>query len=201
MPIRRHVLLLPLLAAACANREEPSAPLGPIGYRFLTPLPLNVAALEIREGGPPPVPGDIGASLSPSPAEAVRIMARDRLSAVGTEGRAVFTVTRAALTRGPGDAMLCVVGCRLEILAETGARLGFVEAEARASVSGADATRPQAAGRLLRRAMDQLNVEFEFQLRRNLRDWLVTVPPGTPGSAGVPAPPAGGVTVEELPRS
>ena len=207
MPIvrRRHVLLLPplLLATACAGqREPPPAPLAPIGYRYLTPLPLNVAALEIREEDPPPLPGDIGPRLSSSPAEAVRIMARDRLSAVGTEGRAVFTVTRAALTRGPGEALACVVGCRLEILSDAGARLGFVEAEARAAASGAEAARFQAAERLLRRAMDQLNVEFEFQLRRNLRDWLVAMPPGTPGEgAGVPAPSPGGVTVEELPRS
>jgi hypothetical protein len=200
MPNRRHVLLLPLLAPACAPREAPPvAPPAPIGYRHLLPLPLNVAALEILEADPPPPPGDVGAALSPRPAEAVRIMARDRLSAVGTQGRAVFAVTRAGIARGPGEALTCLVGCRLDILSPPGARLGFIEAEAHAAATGAEAARPWAAERLLRTAMDQLNVEFEFQLRRNLRDWLVAVPPGTWG--GVPAPPPGGVTREDLPRS
>lgn len=200
MPRRRHVLLLPLLAAACTAAEEPAAPLMPVGYSFLTPLPLNVASLDILEGDPPPLPGDAGAGISPRPAEAVRIMARDRLSAVGTQGRAVFSVTRAGITRGPGETLHCVVACRLEILSPAGARLGFVEAEARASASGTEARRAAAADRLLRSAMDRLNVEFEFQLRRNLRDWLVSVPPGTTGG-GVPAPPRGGVIREDLPRS
>jgi hypothetical protein len=203
---RRAMLLLPLAATACAAREEAAPPLlppGPIGYRYLTPLPLNVALIEIGEGDPPqpPPPGDLGATLSPRPAEAVRIMARDRLSAVGTTGRAVFGVTRAELTRAPGGAvaLACALGCRLEILSAEGGRLGFVEAEARAAVSGAEATRAGAADRLLRRTMDGLNVEFEFQTRRNLRDWLVAVAPGTRGA--VPAPPPGGVTREDLPRS
>ena len=66
-------------------------------------------------------------------------------------------------------------------------------------VSGADASRPRAAEALLRNAMDDLNVEFEFQLRRVLRDWLVQVAPGADGT--LPAPPPAGVTREELPRS
>ncbi len=207
MPRRRilaGLALCGMAAAACARDPGAEAgPLRPIGYAYLTPLPLNVAALEIAPGDPPPVPGDIGRRLSPDPAEAVRIMGRDRLSAVGTTGRAVFAPTRAALIP-TGSGLTCTVGCRLEILAEvTGARLGFVTADARATATGAEASRPQAAERLLRQAMDALNVEFEFQLRRALRDWLVAVPPGTPGggAGGVPAPPAGGVAREDLPRS
>jgi hypothetical protein len=208
---RRASLLLPFAAAAvasaCATREEaapPQPPPGPIGYRYLTPLPLNVASLEISEADPPrpPPPGDVGSTLSPRPAEAVRIMARDRLSAVGSSGRAAFAVTRAEVTRAPGGgetALACALACRLEILSAEGGRLGFVEAKARAAVSGAEAARAGAADRLLRRTMDGLNVEFEFQARRALRDWLVAVAPGSQGA--MPAPPPGGVTREDLPRS
>jgi hypothetical protein len=195
MPTRRAALLLPLLAAACAGRQEPAfVPPGPMRFSHLTPLPLNVAAIEVAEASPPPQIGDVGARLSPMPAEAVRIMGRDRLLAVGASGEGRFAVTHAALVQGR-DSLTCLVGCRLEILSAEGQRMGFVEAQSRRAVSGTDAGRPRAAEALLRNAMDDLNVEFEFQLRRALREWLVEVTPGADGTL-----PAAGVTVEELPK-
>lgn len=198
-PPRRALLALPalLLPAACGSRQAPEAPLQPVSYGYLTPLPLQVAVLTIDPASPPTPPGDIGALLSPSPAEAVRIMARDRVSAVGSAGTARFRVTQASLLR-TGGAMTCQLACRLEVTGAEPGRGGFVEAAARASVSGADAARVQAAERLLRRTMDGLNVEFEFQAKRNLRDWLVPVAPGSRGA--LPAPAAGEVAREELPR-
>jgi hypothetical protein len=196
---RRGLLLLPAGLAACSS-TPPEPPLRPIGYDYLLPLPLQVASLQIEPGGPPPPPGDIGASLPTPPAEAVRIMARDRLSAVGTAGgTATFRVTQASLVR-QGSGFTCQLACRLEV--ETGTEeggRGFAEASARAVVGGAEAGRPQAADRLLRRAMDGLNVEFEYQVKRNLRRWLVTVAPGSRGA--LPAPPAGEVAREDLPAT
>ena len=165
-------------------------PLRPLSFSHLIPLALNVATVEVTPSGPVPPPGDIGGQTQPTPTEAVRRIAQDRLSAVGTTGRAVFTVSVASLARDRAG-IACLVGCRLEILSAEGDRLGFLQAEARHAATGPDATRPGAADLLLRRAMDDLNVEFEFQLRRNLRDWLVT--------ATLPAAP-GGVIREDLPR-
>lgn len=195
---RRGLLLLPLLAAACAGRQEPvPIPPGPLSYRHLTPLPLNVADIEIPEEAPPSPPGDIGAGLAPSAAEAVRVMARDRLLAVGSTGQGRFSVTQAQLV-ATRDSLACLLACRLEILSPLGSRLGFVEAESRRSVSGPEATRPRAPDALLRRAMDDLNVEFEFQLRRSLRDWLAPVAPGPDGGMAAPGPE--GVVREDLPQ-
>ena len=194
---RRQALLLPLALAACATPEPAVVPPGPMRFNYLTPLALNVAAIEVAGGNPPPQPGDIGPRLLPSPAEAVRIMGQDRLVALGTTGTAQFVVTQAAMLRS-GDGLTCLVGCRLDILSATGERLGFVEAQSRRAVSGADASRPRAEDALLRSAMDDLNVEFEFQLRRALKDWLVRVTPGEEGT--IPAPAPGGVTIEELPK-
>jgi hypothetical protein len=194
---RRAVVFLPL-AASCARREPPAPPpLAPMSWAHLTPLPLDVAVVEVVPISPPPPPGDIGALLTPSPADAVRGMARDRLSALGTSGQAVFTVTAASVVR-ERRALRCALGCRLEVGGKGGggteAGPGFIEAMAQRGVSGADAAQPRAADLLLRRAMDDLNVEFEFQLRRNLRRWMV---PATPAGAAV-APPVGR---EELPSS
>ncbi|TCZ64010.1 hypothetical protein [Roseicella aquatilis] len=198
MPSRRAVLLLPVLAAACETAPEPAVVLaGPMRFDYLTPLPLNVASIEVGRDTPPPMGGDVGARLSPGPAEAVRIMARDRLIAVGTTGTARVTVTQSALVPGR-DSLTCLLGCRLDILSAEGERLGFVEAQSRRVVTGPDAARPRAAEALLRQTMDDLNVEFEFQLRRALKDWLVQAPPGQDGTLAAPPPAA--VEMEDLPR-
>ncbi|MFC7476397.1 hypothetical protein ACFQS7_18670 [Dankookia sp. GCM10030260] len=198
MPNRRALLLLPLAVAACSTPDPAYVPPGPMRFNHLTPLSLNVAAIEVAPGGPPSQSGDIGARLLPSPVEAVRTMAQDRLIAVGTTGEARFVVTQAAMVQGR-DSLTCLVGCRLEILSAEGQRLGFVEAQSRRAVSGTDAGRPRAAEALLRQAMDDLNVEFEFQLRRALKDWLVRLTPGPDGS--LPEAPPAGVTVEQLPKT
>jgi len=201
MPMRRSLLVLPLLPAlaGCSSDDEPpvALPPGPMGFKHLTPLPLNVASIEISQAAPVAMAGDIGGRLSPTPAEAVRIMGRDRLFAVGTSGQASFGVTQASLVRG-GNSLTCLVGCRLDIIGADNARLGFVEAQSLRAKGGRDAARPGADAALLRDAMDDLNVEFEFQLRRALKDWLVKV---TPGAEGEAASPDGGVTAEELPRT
>ena len=51
-----------------------------------------------------------------------------------------------------------------------------------------------AAEEIVRQAMDDLNVELEFQVRRNLREWLEPA-----GSAAVPSRP-GAIEREDLPR-
>lgn len=197
---RRYFLLLPpavAAAASCARPEPPAPPLPPMSWAHLTPLPLDAAALEIVPSSPPSPPGDVGPLLSPTPADAVRGMARDRLSAAGGSGQAVFSVTAASLVREPGGALRCSLGCRVDIAGKGGedGGGGFMEAAAQRGASGTEASRPRAADLLLRRTMEDLNVEFEFQLRRNLRRWLVTVAPATGGGAAVPQP----VSREELP--
>ncbi|WP_043362621.1 hypothetical protein [Belnapia sp. F-4-1] len=196
MPDRRSILLLPLLAAACAGRPEPvPLPSGPLGYKYLSPLPLNVTGIDIAEEAPSPVPGDVGARLTPSAPEAVRIMARDRLIATGTTGQARFTVSQAQVIQSQ-DALTCLLGCRLEILSGLGSRVGFAEAAVTRSVSGPEAKRPNAPEALLRRAMDDLNVEFEFQLRRALKDWISPIASDADGGMAAPGP--GQVGVEDL---
>ena len=201
MPTRRRALrlaaLLPL--AACAGREEP-APLPPLvsGYRHLTPIRLNVAAVEALE----PAPGAVRVT-EPSPIRPeaeMRRMAEDRLVAMGTEGTARFTVSNATLVREPGERLTCRLLCRLEILSAEGRPAAFVEAEARRTRTVSDRAalnaRLRATEELVRGAMEELNVEFEFQIRRTLRAWLVegTTPPAAAPATDEP------IQREDLPR-
>jgi hypothetical protein len=186
----RLPLALPVALAACASGED--APLPPLvtGYRHLTPLRLNVLEVDI----PDPAPGAVAVAPSATlrPDVEMRRMGQERLVPVGTAGRGRFLVTRARFTRErlapaggltslvagePGERFSCEMACRIEVMSAEGGRLGFAEAEARRSqtvAEGASATaRNRAAEEVVRLAMDSLNVEFEFQIRRALRAWLV----------------------------
>jgi hypothetical protein len=201
---RRALALLPLGLAGCGG-AAPTLEGPPIAYGFLTPINLDVAEVVIEEQAPNAGPTDVGRDLTPSAAEAVRIMGRDRLRAVGREGRARFLVARAEIRRtrqpaqgflggDPGEELDCRLGARLEILGPNDQRLGFAEAEVRRArtIESTPQGRRIAAESLLRQAMFDLNTEFEFQVRRALRPYLV--------EAGA-APAATPVQREELPRS
>lgn len=194
---RRVALLLPLLAAACASGDTTPPLQAPPRYDYLMPLRLNVLDIEVLEPGPGPAwRVDPPAPLSPV-ALAVQ-MGRERLVPVGTTGRARFMVDSATLIREVASAgglfaqqterLTCMIHVRVEILGNDGRRVGFTEAEVRRSATVADespASRARAADQIVRQAMDDLNVEFEFQIRRNLRDWVMTGEPGAVSTAPI----------------
>lgn len=204
MIARRALLALPAGLAACAT-PLPVVEGPPIGYRHLTPLRLDVASITVEDDTPIAGPTDLGRELRPTAAEAVRTMGRDRLFAFGTENTARFVVLRAQVLRVPGpggqglfapptERLDCALSCRLEIRDGNGLRLGFAEANtARTRTLESDpAARMAVAETLLRQAMFDLNTEFEFQLRRALRAYLVE------GDRAAPPLP---VQREELPRT
>lgn len=206
--LRRGLLTLPLALAACGgNRDAAPDPLPPLvtGYGYLTPIRLDVHDVLVE----PPAPGVARVSqpapLDP-PAEMER-MVRERIVPAGTAGSARATIRAAEFRRErlsggglfagePAERFSVLLRIRLDVSAPDG-RTGFIEAEARrqrTTESGLDqATRDREAAAVIRQAMDDLNVEFEFQIRRSLRSWIV--------QAVTPPSGADGVQVEELPRS
>ncbi|HEY8610784.1 MAG TPA: hypothetical protein VIL69_05760, partial [Roseomonas sp.] len=79
-------------------------------------------------------------------------------------------------------------------------RVAFAEAEARRGVTGVGssaAARARTAETTMIRAMEDLNVEFELQVRRNLRDWLLETTPTAP-VAPVDSP--DGIQRQDLPE-
>lgn len=181
MTPRRALLLLPLLLAACAGEQPVTRTFTPISYGYLTPLRLNVGAVEVAEG---PAPGPLDAS-SPAPlGEMLRRMGGDRLAAGGAAGRAVFRVDEAAVVRA-GSTLSGQAAVTVEILGADGARAGFAEARVSRRVTGVGrgAAYQGALYDLTRQMGDDMNVEFEFQVRRALREYLqdaTTAPPPAP---------------------
>ena len=163
---RRAAMLLPLLAA-CTEEAPQRREFPPLRYDYLQKLRLNVATMTIADP-PPPSPLDL---QSPAPlGPALTQMAQDRLFAGGSSGQAEFAVQQASITQSAGglDGALAV---RLTVLTTEGTRAGFAEARV---------VRRSAGGRDLRAAlyditaqmMSDMNIEFEFQVKRSLRDWL-----------------------------
>jgi hypothetical protein len=210
---RRNLLLaLPVAAAACASPDPENLPPLVTGYRHLTPLRLNVADIDLADVAPDAVKVDDPAPVRPE--REMRRMAQERLVPMGVENLGRFGVVAAELRRErlagqgglaglvsgePGERLTCRLKCRLEIVSAEGRRLGFVEAEATRQRTLPDGTsvpaRRRAAEEVVRQAMDELNVEFEFHIRRSLRAWLVE-------GASLPPPPVGpgGIEREDLTR-
>ncbi|MBV8911533.1 MAG: hypothetical protein JOZ05_00680 [Acetobacteraceae bacterium] len=176
---RRLLLLCPLLVAACGGDEPVRRDFPPLRYDYLTPLRLNVANVEL---GPPPPPGPLDDINPAPPAQALLQMARDRVLPGGATGRAVFVIDQALVTRVP-DGLEGTLAVHLDVLTSEGTRAGFAEARVSRRAVGIGRDLRGALYDMTRQMMDDMNVEFEFQVRRSLRDWLqeaTTAPPPAP---------------------
>ena len=165
-------LLLPLVVSGCASDGGAAMrdAFPPLRYDYLTPLRLNVAAIQIEDRFIPAPGGP--ASLSPvPPVQALEQMARDRLRADGSSGRAVFVVDDASIVLVPGG-LSGSMAVHLDVLTADGRRAGFAEARASQIYTGPTSDIRAVTYDLVKNMMDSMNVEFEYQVRRSLGDWL-----------------------------
>lgn len=170
-PIRIAALLLSLLVAACGGGEE-RRDFPPLHYDYLPPIQLNVATLEIEPRFMPSGTGaDVTGQAPVRPVDALTTMGRDRLSALGGNGRAVLAIQDGSLTRR-GDAISGSMAVQLTIFRDDGGQAGFVEARVSRTSSGGSGSLRGRLYDLVEAMMNDMNVELEFQIRRNLKDWL-----------------------------
>lgn len=214
-PGRAVAVLLLLLATACTDSPPPPAgpaeALAPPTYDYLTKLRLNVASISIDDSWVPKGDGQQVANLAPTPPlDALRQMAQDRLVAAGSSGRAIFVIDDASIVHN-GAGYHGALAVHLDVTTSDGTRSGFAEAHVTRDSSGVadtpDALRI-ALAEMTRLMMNDMNVEFEYQVRHSLRDYLLqgiepaggagaverqdlTPPPGvkaSPTPAPAPAP-------------
>lgn len=201
---RRGVLALPLFAAACATTSgtgpttQPDLPPPPLVFDHLTPLRLDVAEVRAEQRWQPPGRAPNVDHLAPTPpVEALTRMMRERVFAGGGTGVATFIIQDAAITSSvvPSGSMFASDGerfdgsimVRLEVRGGDPEKSGFATAQVRRSVTLG--SRPDAAERrrqldlLVRQMLADMNVEFEYQVRRSLKDWLQL-----PSDAPAPVP-------------
>lgn len=187
--LARRSLFLPLVLAACGSWERadhPRRPIEPLRYDHLTKLRLNVAVVDVEDRFVAGGVGDVTARAPIAPAGALRQMAQDRLQAMGGTGRAVLIIKRASLTevRSGYEGIMDV---ELDVFGQDGSRAAYAEARVSRRQSSDGPVRDTLYD-MTRQMMDAMNVELEFQARRNLRDWLLGADaPAVPGDA-VPVP-------------
>ncbi len=199
---RRGFMMLPLafavlpatgLLTACS--EEPPPEFRPLTFDYLPKLRLNVATVDIDSAWQPATldQGVHVEALAPQqPADALRLMARQRLLPVGTGGHAVVTIEDASLIQR-GMQYEGAMQVHLDLSTSDGARAGEAKASVNATRSivdtGPAATRA-ALYELVKRMMSDMNAELEFQIRKSLHDYLQT--------ATDTAPPAQPVQTQDL---
>jgi hypothetical protein len=187
---RRASLLLPLILAGCGGEERTDFPA--LRYTYLPPFRLNVANIEIDQRFVPSgIRPDVSHLDPEPPVDALRQMAQDRLVAVGTVNTAVFAITNASLTK-VGEVITGQMTVELSIVGPDGGRLGFARAEvSRQRTGGTDDLRATLYD-FTKAMMDSMNVEFQYQLQRNLPDWLMTASAVLPPVQAQPLPMAPG---------
>jgi hypothetical protein len=92
--------LLALMLAACDTPPKRQA-FPEITFQHLQPFRLDVARVQIVDGYQPDPGADIGNQFPESPAAVARQWAEDRLTAVGQQGEAIYTITLAKATQTP----------------------------------------------------------------------------------------------------
>jgi len=186
------VLLLVLLLGGCGS-EQPAtqANYPPLDFSYLPPLALNVATLEVQSQYVPSGPPDVSEYDPAPPVAALRLMATERLKPVGSAGRAVFSIDDAAMVRS-GDTITGAFSVTLNIYTSAGVRAGFAQATVTRQLDIVGGDLPGTLYTLTRQLMQQMNIEFEYRVRRSLHDWLVSAgppPPPVPQEAPPPPPP------------
>ena len=172
MLTRRGSLLLPLLLAGCGgSRQERSYP--PLRYDYLTPLRLNVAAIQIEQrfvaSGVPP---DVSQYDPVPPARALRAMAEDRLQSLGSADKAVFIIQDASLVRRR-NTLSGNLSVELDIYNTPTTRVAFAQASVTGTFTGDLDDLPGRLYDMTKSMMDRMNVEFEYQARLALGSWLL----------------------------
>lgn len=180
-------LLLPAFLAGCAGDKQPTH-FAPLRYDYLSAMHLNAGTLEIEDNTlQNPVAGDISARAPTPPAQALRQMAQDRLVAAGASGTAKFVIDRASILHNAGGVLVGQMAVHLVLLNSGGTQAARAEAHVsqtmRPDLSKSDADSPANLNELTSDMMQRMNVEFEYQVRNTMKDWMVDAG-GTPvGSA------------------
>lgn len=188
--VRRRLLALSMLLplAACGGGDLPPQSYQRPSYDYLTKLRLNVASVDIDDSLPPPAdPRDISLRAPTPPVEALRQMAQDRLVAQGSSGRAVFVIDESSIL-AVRDRLEGRMTVHLDVTTSDGSRSGYAEARVSRSRTfendGPNALRASLDA-LVTQMMTDMNVEFEFQVRRSLRAYLTTTTPVAPPPAPI----------------
>jgi hypothetical protein len=184
MRVRIAIVTMMLLGlAGCGDGEPPPTPYPVLSYSYLTKLRLDAAKLAIDDSWVPSGEALHVEYLSPEqPVEALRQLAQDRLEMDGTSGTAEFGIDDASIIQVHDhyDAHFAV---HLKLLDDSGKTLGEIKAAVKDTRTFMDDS-PDAQKRdlyeLVKKTMDDMNVDFEYEMRKHLAKHLLATTPLAP---------------------
>jgi hypothetical protein len=177
------------LAACGGSPPPPPVVYKPLNYSYLPPITLRVATVNVTNDYVPD-PGAatlIGQDPEP-PAAALLQVATQRLIGNGTPGEANFTVENASIEQVGGN-LVGTLTARLDVRSADGRRNGFTEASVSHSETAPDANAPPADWQaalygMTKQLMDLMNVQLQYQIQRNLGNWVVYAPDAAAAPVG-----------------
>lgn len=190
---RRQALFVPLLAtlalAACGQNEAPIPhDFKPLTYNYLPVIHLSVGSIAV-ENHATVIANDFSSQSPVLPVDALTRMAEDRLSAGGNTGRALFVIDQASLVH-TDTGLLGTFIVHLSIQDASGQDVGYAQAQVVRTYTGDLSDLQGTLYDMTKAMMDDMNVELELAIRRNLGNWLQSVST---------APAAAPVQTESLP--
>jgi hypothetical protein len=187
-------LVFVLALAACGGSPPPTVVYHPLDYSYLPPITLKVAVVNVQNNYvPDPAAATLLGQDPEPPATAMMDVATRRLVANGTPGTANFTVETASISQIGGN-LVGTLAIRLDVVSADGRRNGFTEASVSHSQTAPDSDASPADVQaalygMTKQLMDSMNVQMQYQIQRNLGDWVVYAPnaaaaPVSSGGAG-----------------
>lgn len=174
--MKRLVFALPLLALASCGSTPPPQTFQPLDYSYLPPILLKVAQVNVVNNYVPTPSQAQEAALDPAPpADTLLAMLRQRLQPAGQPGTATVTVQTAYVDNVNGN-LSGAMTVDVNLASADGRSTGFTEASVTATQtapdsSNTDDTRAALYG-LTKRLMAQMNVQLQYQIQKNLPNWI-----------------------------
>lgn len=173
---------LALGLAACGGPPPPPPVVyKPLDYSYLPPITLRVASVNVTNNYvPDPAAATLIGQDPEPPATALLDVATRRLVANGTPGTANFTVENASIAQVGGN-IVGTLTARLDVKSADGRKNGFTEASVSHSQTAPDSDATPADWQaalygMTKQLMDSMNVQLQYQIQRNLGDWVVYAP-------------------------
>jgi hypothetical protein len=193
MTSRRLVLALAVLALAGCQTPPPRPTFPDLRFNNAPPLLIDVAAIDIRNDDQPTFrPPRVEHLFPVPPARAAENWARDRLKAVGSTGRARFTIKKAevievelkkksegirgAFTKEPAQRYDATLGATLDVLDERGLAVRTVTVETSRSVEVLEGATPNEREEtwygMTKALMADFGGRMESEIRNNFGRYL-----------------------------
>nr|WP_295744517.1 hypothetical protein [uncultured Acidocella sp.] len=200
--MKKLLLALPLLALASCGSTPPAPVLKPLDYSYLPPILLKVAQVNVVTNFVPSPSQQLAASQDPAPpAETLETMLRQRLQPAGQPGTATVTVTNASVDDVSGN-LVGAMTVDVNLASADGRSTGFTEASVSATHSAPDSGNPDdlrvAYYNLTKQLMTQMNVQLQYQIQKNLPNWISWTSAGGAAPAAA-SPDAGGGVIQAAP--